>query len=78
MESKCHRKQNLDEFVSVGGLTPLLNRINLTSDEITSKIPFWHNYRYDGGSGGISMIRDGGGDMYDGGNKVSEMSLRHS
>ena len=57
-------------FNLVGGLTPLLTKINGSSETITDEIPFWYNYRYDGGSGGTSMIRDGGGDMYDGGNKV--------
>ena len=58
-----------------GGLTPLIESINASSSSIVGMIPFWHNYRYDGGAGRMSMIRDGGGDMYDGGNKVKRYPI---
>ena len=42
----------------------------LHETDMTSQIPKWHEYSYDGAS--HSSIGDGGSDMYDEGNMVSE------
>ena len=54
----------------VGGLEEIFKKLQNQSSSLTTSIPNWHRYRYD--SGVLSNnIRDGGGDMYDGGNRVS-------
>ena len=45
-----------------------LNNIEAVSNHITKTIPNWYSYRYDGTE---NFIRDGGHDMFDGGNRVS-------
>ena len=54
----------------VGGLNDLITRMQNASANTTGNIPFFYQYRYDGGRTATN-IRDGGGDMYDGGNAVS-------
>lgn len=53
----------------VGGLEPLLSSIKTNAKSVSNLVPSWNDYVYDGGPSN-TYIRDGGGDMYDGGNKV--------
>ena len=39
---------------------------------VTSQIPHFFHYKYDGSSSFHNAIDDGGSDMYDGGNMVNE------
>ena len=45
---------------------------------ISNILPNWYSYRYDDTADPINHISDGGGDMYDGGNKVCFVYLIES
>ena len=49
----------------------LLKTINQNSEYILEPVSYYHRYEYNMGPGNRYKIEDGGNDMFDGGNYVS-------